>query len=115
MGCCFSKNHQRLYSFIKISDINDGANILLINSNDQKRYYIWYDETENITIGMLINFLKSYLQTPKHFKINQSYFGTLRYTINARYNMTVNEYISFCKMYSVYKFFYLGIPYIPII
>ena len=33
------------------------------------KYYLWYDETENITIGMLLTYLKKYLGNHRDFRI----------------------------------------------
>ena len=121
MGNCFCTKHFRyssqknLHKFITISNLTDGANILLINNNNHQHYYIWYDETEHITINSLLIFLKKYLDYPSYFKINNSYFGPHRYSINARNNMLIREYISTCKLYCNYKYHYKGVPYIPII
>ena len=122
--CCITNRNRRKsflnYSnnqLIRISNLNDGANILLINSNNSRyteRYYIWYDETENITIGMLLIFLKNYLQNNNYLRINHTYFGNMRYNINASNNMLIREYINICKQNNIYNY-HKGIPYIPII
>lgn len=121
MGNCFCKKHFRyssqinLSKFITISDLKDGANILLINNNNHQHYYLWYDETENITINSLLLFLKTYLDYPSYFEINRLYFGPDNYSINARNNMLIREYIVTCRYYCDYKYYYKGVPYIPII
>ena len=113
MGNCLCNKHRynNTNKLIEISSINEGSNILLINTENNMKYYLWYDETENITIGMLLTYLKKYLGNHRDFRINYKYYREINCVI--KHNMLLKEYTTISS-YNGYKNYYQGTPYVAI-